>query len=58
MGAISPNPYCSKEVLKDFEKNIMNPTLKGIQQENLDYIGIIFFGIMITKKVFIFWNTT
>lgn len=50
MGAISPNPYCSEEVLKDFEKNIMNPTLKGIQQENLDYIGIIFFGIMITKK--------
>lgn len=50
MGAISPNPYCSQEVLKDFEKNIMNPTLKGIQQENLDYIGIIFFGIMITKK--------
>lgn len=50
MGAISPNPYCSEEVLKDFEKNIMNPTLKGIQQERLDYIGIIFFGIMITKK--------
>ncbi len=50
MGAISPNPYCSQEVLKDFEKNIMNPTLKGIQQEKLDYIGIIFFGIMITKK--------
>ncbi|WP_368488157.1 phosphoribosylamine--glycine ligase [Clostridium sp. BJN0013] len=50
MGAISPNPYCSKKVLKDFKESIMNPTLKGIQQENLDYIGIIFFGIMITKK--------
>jgi phosphoribosylamine--glycine ligase len=50
MGAIAPNPYCSEEVLEDFEKNIMLPTLKGIQQENLDYTGIIFFGIMITKK--------
>lgn len=50
MGAIAPNPYCSEEVLEDFEKNIMLPTLKGIQKENLDYTGIIFFGIMITKK--------
>ncbi|MFL0194866.1 phosphoribosylamine--glycine ligase [Clostridium sp. WILCCON 0269] len=50
MGAISPNPYCSEEVLKDFEQNIMAATLDGIQKENLDYIGIIFFGIMITKK--------
>ncbi|OAA83629.1 phosphoribosylamine--glycine ligase [Clostridium ljungdahlii] len=50
MGAIAPNPYCTEEVLKNFEKNIMEPTLRGIQQENLDYVGIIFFGIMITKK--------
>ncbi|MHC6179171.1 phosphoribosylamine--glycine ligase [Clostridium sp. JNZ X4-2] len=50
MGAIAPNPYCSEEVLKDFKENIMNPTLRGIQQEKLDYTGIIFFGIMITKK--------
>lgn len=50
MGAIAPNPYCSEEVLKDFKENIMNPTLRGIRQEKLDYTGIIFFGIMITKK--------
>lgn len=50
MGAIAPNPYCSEEVLKEFENNIMLPTLKGIKSEGLDYIGIIFFGLMITKK--------
>lgn len=50
MGAVAPNPYCSEKVLEDFAKNIMEPTLRGIQQENLDYTGIIFFGIMITKK--------
>ncbi|NLU07101.1 MAG: phosphoribosylamine--glycine ligase [Clostridiales bacterium] len=50
MGAIAPNPYCSREVLQDFKENIMLPTLMGIQQENLDYKGIIFFGLMITKK--------
>lgn len=50
MGAVSPNPYCSEEVLKAFEKDIMNPTLEGIKAEGFDYTGIIFFGIMITKK--------
>ena len=50
MGAIAPNPYYTKEVMEDFEKNIMEPTLRGIREENLDYTGIIFFGVMITKK--------
>ncbi|HEY8890590.1 MAG TPA: phosphoribosylamine--glycine ligase [Clostridium sp.] len=50
MGAIAPNPYCNKEVLDEFYKNILLPTLKGIQEEKMDYTGIIFFGIMITKK--------
>lgn len=50
MGVIAPNPYCSKEVLDEFKKHILGPTLKGIQAEAMDYTGIIFFGIMITKK--------
>ena len=50
MGAIAPNPYCNKDVLDEFQKNILRPTLRGIQEETMDYTGIIFFGIMITKK--------
>lgn len=50
MGVISPNPYVNDEVMGSFEKDIMLPTLKGIQEEKLDYRGIIFFGIMITKN--------
>ncbi|MDD3223787.1 MAG: phosphoribosylamine--glycine ligase [Clostridium sp.] len=50
MGAIAPNPYCTEEVLKEFSENILKPTLIGIQKENMDYCGIIFFGLMITKK--------
>lgn len=50
MGAIAPNPYCTADVMKDFKQNIMFPTLEGIKQEKLDYVGIIFFGVMITKK--------
>lgn len=50
MGAISPNPYCTEEVMEMFRKEIMEPTLKGIKEEKFDFTGIIFFGIMITQK--------
>ncbi|MCY6371783.1 phosphoribosylamine--glycine ligase [Clostridium ganghwense] len=50
MGVIAPNPYCSEEVLNSFEKDILEPTLKGIKEEKMDYVGTIFFGLMITKK--------
>lgn len=50
MGAIAPNPYCTKRILDEFEQHILAPTLKGIQAEAMDYKGIIFFGIMITSK--------
>jgi phosphoribosylamine--glycine ligase len=50
MGVIAPNPFVTEEVLKDFNDNILIPTLSGIKEERFDYRGIIFFGIMITKK--------
>lgn len=50
MGVIVPNFYCSEEVLKSFNKEILEPTLVGIREENMDFVGTIFFGIMITKK--------
>lgn len=50
MGVLAPNPYVTEEVLKDFEEKIMNRTLVGIREEGFDYKGIIFFGLMITKK--------
>ncbi len=50
MGAICPNPYVTKSVLNDFVKQIMLPTLNGLKKDKIDFMGFIFFGIMITKK--------
>ena len=50
MGAICPNPYMTDEVEKEFRENILKPTLEGIKAEKMDFSGIIFFGVMITKK--------
>ena len=50
MGVICPNPYVTKEVMEEFQTKILEPTLRGIKEEEMDFEGIIFFGIMITKK--------
>ena len=46
MGAIAPVPDFSPALQKDFVNAILYPTLKGMEAENMDYRGFIFFGIM------------
>ena len=50
MGVLAPNPFVTQDVMNDFEENIVANTLRGIQEEGFDFKGIIFFGLMITKK--------
>ncbi|MDR3258894.1 MAG: phosphoribosylamine--glycine ligase [Fusobacteriaceae bacterium] len=50
MGTIAPNPYVTEKVYELFVKDIMEPTLNGIKSEKMDFSGVIFFGLMITKK--------
>lgn len=50
MGVIAPNTYYTKEAEELFIKDILEPTLKGIKAEKMSFAGIIFFGLMITKK--------
>ena len=49
MGTYSPNYVYTEEIAKRVEKEILIPTLNGIKQENMDYRGIIFIGLMITE---------
>ncbi|SDJ95855.1 phosphoribosylamine--glycine ligase [Natronincola ferrireducens] len=50
MGTYSPNYVYTDEIASVVETTILKPTLKGIQQENMDYRGILFIGLMITKE--------
>jgi phosphoribosylamine--glycine ligase len=47
MGAYAPAPVVTEEIKKEFETEIMEPTLKALQSEGLDFKGIIYFGLMI-----------
>ncbi len=50
MGAVCPLDDVTDETMALFNKNILEPTLKGLIAENMDYRGFIFFGLMITKN--------
>ncbi len=50
MGAYCPVPLCTEAILKQVEEKIVQPTLNGLQQEKLDYHGVIYFGLMITEE--------
>lgn len=50
MGTYSPNRVYTNQVARRVKEKILIPTLKGIRQEKMDYRGILFIGLMITRE--------
>lgn len=48
MGNISPSPFYTKEVREFCEKNIFQPTVDAMRAEGREFVGVIFFGLMLT----------
>lgn len=46
MGAISPVPFADADFMQKVETKIIQPTIKGLQQEKIDYKGFVFIGLM------------
>ncbi|MGD0086909.1 MAG: phosphoribosylamine--glycine ligase [Verrucomicrobiota bacterium] len=50
MGSYSPTPFLSDVELKKLGDQILNPWLRGCAVEGIDFHGIIYPGVMLTKN--------
>ena len=46
MGSVSPVPFLDKALKQKIEDKIIKPTVEGIKNENIDYKGFIFIGLI------------
>ena len=49
MGAYSPAPIVTAEMHKKVMDEVINPTLKGMEQDGAPYTGFLYAGLMINK---------
>jgi len=50
MGAFCPAPFYTEQLSNEIDRLIIQPTLRGIQKESLDYKGFLYFGVMMDEK--------
>lgn len=46
MGAVSPVPFADEAFMQKVITRIVEPTVQGLQKDNLDYKGFVFIGLM------------
>jgi phosphoribosylamine---glycine ligase len=46
MGAVSPVPFADAAFLQKVEERIIKPTINGLKQEGIHYVGFLFIGLM------------
>jgi phosphoribosylamine--glycine ligase len=46
MGCISPVPFVDKEMEEKVKTQVIEPTIKGLQEDNMPYFGFIYFGLI------------
>ena len=49
MGAVSPVPFVSNELIKTVEQNIIIPTVEGMKSENIIYKGFYYIGLILVN---------
>lgn len=50
MGAYAPTSVVTPDMLKQYEEDIVKPTLAGLKTEGVDFRGTLYIGLMLTGK--------
>ncbi|MCL2354014.1 MAG: phosphoribosylamine--glycine ligase, partial [Defluviitaleaceae bacterium] len=48
MGVIAPNPYYTQQDADETMEKILIPTMKGFEAEGINFVGVLFLGLMMT----------
>ena len=48
MGAYSPTPVITENVLKQVERDVLVPAVDGLVRDGIDYKGVLYAGLMVT----------
>ncbi|MCL4126766.1 UNVERIFIED_CONTAM: hypothetical protein GTU68_051113 [Idotea baltica] len=49
MGAISPVPFVSEAIMTKVTERIIKPTIKGFEEEKMNYTGFVFIGLIMVN---------
>ena len=50
MGAYTPTPVVTEDMLRTIERDILVPTVDGLVREGIDYKGVLYAGLMLTTN--------
>ena len=50
MGCYAPTRVASKELIAEIDSAIVQPTIDGMRRDDMPFVGMLFTGLMITKK--------
>lgn len=49
VGCFSPNPALTRDILKEIDRTVLQNIKIGLEEEGIDYKGILFIGLMLTE---------
>ncbi len=50
MGAYSPTPIVTEQMMRHIERDILVPTVDGLVREGIEYKGVLYAGLMLTAN--------